>query len=435
LVERILISLRVYHKDTEIQIAACSTLLSISYAEEDDQAIASVDGQQFARSMLECMRSKSEELAEVASELVASVLPRMVSLVGNIVDSPDSMESIVGCLLRFQSTVAIVSNCCSILASVTTLHDKYVVPLVAQSGGVSAILDAINNHRRNEIVQESACKALMGISRGIPHNMLGEMRTYLADTTVRALKENITSPDTEAAVLEVIWYLCSRDQLFKDAFSRHNLIPSIVKVMDQSIYDRNVQGGGCTSLWTLSGFGENKRIIGDCGGLRSIINALLAHLDAIRIQKEGLTALKNLATTSRNKELITAYGGEDAIIISLRANMMRSEEVIAAGFSALNNIAVDTVTGSVSRAPEHVFECILIAMRRFTLSLPVQQNACFLLKSYTFATGNIKLMQQRSEEFMAALTFAAENFPAACGDRAIYVSDMLFENNGDAYYY
>jgi hypothetical protein len=336
------------------------------------------------------------------------------------------METIVGCLFRFQSKSAIVGNCCSILVSVMTLHDNYVLPLIAQSGGVSAILDAINNHQRDERVQESACKALSGVSRGIPQNMLHEMRVYLADTSARALQENVSNPEAAAAILEVVWYLCSRDDFFKETFSRRELIPCIVEVMNRNLYDRSVQGGGCTSLWTLSSHGDNKRVIGDCGGLKAIINALLAHVDAIRIQKEGLTALKNLATTSRNKQLITSYRGEDAIVISLRANMVRSEEVIAAAFSALNNIAVDTATRLVAPAPDQIFECILIAMRRFQKSEPIQKNACFLLKSYTFASGNMSLMQRQKGEFVPVLSFAAENFPLACGARANYVSGMLY---------
>ena len=426
LIDRILIALRLHLENNEVKINACSTLLVIITEEEDDNAIGLVDQQLFSGLLLKCIASDSEDVVEMASELAATVIPRVVSLVGHLVDSPDSMGTIVGCMFRYPGASAIIGNCCSILASVSTLHDNYVMSMIADSGGVTAILDAMDNHQRNEIVQESAFKALQSVSRGIPREMLDEMKSHIAETTLRALQENTINADIESPVLEVIWYLCSRAECFKKLFSAQNAIQNVIEVMNQNLHDRSVQGGGCAALWSLTAYGENKHIIGDSGGLRSIINALLAHLDAVRIQKEGLAALKNLATTSRNKQLISAYGGEDAILISMRANM-KSEDVLAAAFSALNNISVDTANRMVAQAPVEIFDRILVAMRRYKRSEAVQTNAVFLLKSYTFAEGNLHIMQRRIEEFMAVLTFAAERFPTQCRERVNYVVDRLYE--------
>jgi hypothetical protein len=433
ILDRTVTAFRAHSGDEELKINVCSILVEISHQRESDSAFGSMDGHLFTTLLLDCMRSKSEALVDIASRILATVLPRVLTLVGYVVDIPDSMEVIVGLLFQYPRSTTIVSSCCAILASVTSLHDIHVVPLIADVGGVQAILDVMDEHQGIDAVQENSCKVLATICKGISRDMLMRLKSSFGSSVSRAMLDNVANADAQSAILEIIWNLCSRDDFFKEYFTGTNAILTIVEVMDRNLYDRNVQGGGCAALWSLASFNDNKRLVGECGGLRVIVNALLAHLEAARIQKEGLTALKNLATTSRNKQRIRASGGEAAILCSMRFNM-KSEEILSAAFSALNNIAVDSDARTVAQVPREVFECILLAMKTLRNSESVQKNACFLLKSYTFSPSNLNIMRSESEEFTAALTWAADRFPAECLERANYIIGRLYEVDIDYEY-
>merc|ERR1712194_626863 len=88
-----------------------------------------------------------------------------------------------------------------------------------------------------------------------------------------------------------------------------------------------------------------KEIIGVCGGVPAVVNALLAHSQSTTVQKEGLAALKNLATMSDNKQAIEQVGGEDAVLYALWIRY-KDPQVVSSAYSAINNIAVDSPTKS-----------------------------------------------------------------------------------------
>lgn len=161
-----------------------------------------------------------------------------------------------------------------------------------------------------------------------------------------------------------------------------------------------------------------------CGGLKTIVNALLAHVESGQVQKEGLTALKNLATSTINKETVRLAGGEEAILLSMQVNY-NFPEVLCAAFSALNNIAVDRDMRTVAPTSPEVLGCVKQAMTRYANSAQVQNNACFLLKSLTYEERNLELMQHDRNEFLKRLAVASARYPDLCRERAQYIMKKL----------
>lgn len=410
------------HESNELKINSCCALLSLIYKEENDETISSIEGQLLAKALIPCFRAESKELVEVSSELTAVIIYRAVKFVGDIIDTQDSIRTIIHCMARNKEIPDIICNCCMILASISVLHGDDDLPLIIEHGSLSAILEVMDHYNENRVVIENSSKALLGIIKGTPSS---DLPPNIAQNVIRAMKENTGNPNVMSSLLETVWLLGSRDNLYVDQFSKKQTISLIIETMNLNLPDVNVQSGGCTTLWSLAIHGDNKQLIGDNGGLESITNALMAHLDSFRIQKEGLTALKNLATTSKNKQMVSACGGEEAIVYSMRFHN-ESEEILSSAFAALNNIAVDIKNKTVASAPIEVFDILILAMSKYGFSESIQTNACFLLKSYTFSDTNLSIMKTRTEDLMKVLSTAAETFPHQCGDKVEHIMDSIF---------
>jgi len=411
------------HDNIDLRINACCALLSLIHEDHEDEMISATEGGLLARALMLCLGAESEELVEVSSELTAIIIYRAVRFVGDIIDAKDSIRTIVSCMIRNDGKPDIICNCCMILASIVALHDDDDLPLIIEHGGLSGIVNIMDNYSENRVVIENSSKALRDIVKGTPSECLPP---NLFKTIMNVMEENIGNPDVMSSLLETIWHLSSRESEYVDHFSTQQAISSIIETMNLNIPDVNVQSGGCAALWSLAIHGDNKHLIGNCGGLESITNSLMAHLDSVKVQKEGLTALKNLATTSKNKQTIREYGGEEAIVYSMRFHN-ESEEILSSAFAALNNIAVDIRCKTVAPAPNEVFDILIAAMVKYRFSESVQTNACFLLKSYTFSDENLAVMKARTEDFMSLLTTAAGTFPQQCGDKVGHIMDSMLD--------
>jgi hypothetical protein len=424
LVNAILSIVQLHQATRETFINVSCTIRAIIVEEQDDSAIALLDKRLFSTSFLQFLASVEEEVVEVSFDLVAIVASRVVWLIEHFLDSQDFAGLIVNCMTRFASSTPIVESCCSLIISISTLHDDHLIWEIIRSRGHEAILDAVKNHEVDEQVQEIAWKALASVLRVAPHRTMEEIKSILAEATLRSIQGSMMHAETEVPTLEVFWHLCAKDDWFKDFFTRNKAVANVIEVMDLYLHDRSLQGAGCRCLWIVAVHADNKAAIADSGGLSSIINAMLAHLDAAGIQKDCLATLKNLATTTRNKEILRAYGADDAIVMSMRGNL-ESEQIVANALAALNNVAVDAKTRVVNDAPAGAFDCILLGMQTHIRSREVQTNGCFLLKSYSFSSASLDAMRSRNESLMLRLSIAADAFPETCAERAHYLIDKL----------
>lgn len=419
-VSKIVLAMNEFPKCYELQLNACIALMALLDGIDEDDSISILGEADGINAILACFGNANEELVNFATELLAVTVGRLLTAVSVIVEGQESFECIITCMYRHQSSIRIQAHCCFILWSLATLHDSYVLPMIVESGGVTAILEAMNVNESDEMIQEYGCKALSAVAAGLPRKSFSELQQALAENTLRVLNARVQVAQIATPALEMVARLCGQDPLFKNFFSRSNCIPLVIEAMKQHLSDQFVQLGGISVLWSLAGFGDNKHTIGQHGGLQAIINALLAHIDVKQIQTDGMTVLKNLATTAMNKQIIVREGGEKAIVCSVWVNM-DSDHVLVAAFAALNNIAVDRESRRVSTVSNDTLTCILLGMRRFRQSEAVQENACFLLKSYTYSPINVTRMRHQSREFCQELVMAAKSFPSTCGERAHYV--------------
>ena len=286
LVNTILSSIQRFEENDETTIRVGYTIQAIFAEEHDDSSIALMDKQCFASSLLHFLASDAKEVVEVASGLVAAVASRVVALIEHFLYSPDFTLMIINCMNLFADSSLIVENCCTIIAAISTLYDDSLMLDFFHCGGASAILDAIENHEGDELVEESAWKAFAGVIQAVPPSDLDEIKGIVAEATLLSLQRNMMSVETEVATLEFFGYLCTQEVCwYKDYFTENNGVANVIVAMDLYLHDRSLQKAGCTCLWAVALHGENTVTIANASGLSSIINAMLAHLGDGQIQK------------------------------------------------------------------------------------------------------------------------------------------------------
>jgi hypothetical protein len=408
--------------DLEILLSCCLSLSGILEGVESDDSVSVIGRNDTVNALFDVLAVDSEELVEIASDVLAKAAKRVLPIIAEIVEHPNAITTIITCMFQFPRSWKIQANSCSILESIATLHDHIVKTLIANSGGVSAVLEALSNHHGSETVQMYGFKALSSLLAGVHDDIIEQMRDNIGNSVEYSLSAYIANDGIVAPILEVFWSLSRKYPYFKHYFKE--AIPIVVEAMSLHLSCCRLQLAACSSLWTLAYRNdENKRLIGVCGGLRAIVHAILFHIDVKMLQKEALTAVQNLATTPRNKEELRQRG-VSAILFSMWVNM-DSADILSAALKALNNIIVDTENRQVSPISEETLQCIFFAMGRFPFSAAVQKDACFLLQNLTYEYSNLALMQSQREEITRLLCLAASSFSAACGMNASYILDKL----------
>jgi hypothetical protein len=252
------------------------------------------------------------------------------------------------------------------------------------------------------------------------------MKHPLGDTFVKVLEQNVENPGIESDVMDALWTCCCKDEHFKHILMKESCLEAIIQSMKLQLGSSELQRSGCRLLWILSGYGRGKQMIGQCGGVSVVVNALLAHNQSTAVQKEGLAALKILARASSNKSFIAQAGGEIAVQYSMRVHF-RDPQVISSALAALNNIAIDSETRSVAPMSFEILNIIIIVMKRFPRDEHVQGNACFYLKSCSYRLANLQMMRQHGRHLVPLLMASAQNFPQQCGDRASSIATKITE--------
>ena len=272
------------------------------------------------------------------------------------------------------------------------------------------------------------CNVLAAMFPCLDGKTLSVMSDVIKQSLVGALERHVEKAEVEAAVFDALWVCCQQEGFFKRLLLEENRIRMILSAMQLNLGSSELQRSGCSLLWLLSshdsGRDSGREIIGRCGGVPTIVNALLAHNDSTSVQKEGLIALKNLAIASSNKPMLKETGGENAVICSLWIHY-KDPQVISIGLSALNNIAVDSQTRSVAEMNEQTLLIVITAMAHFPLNADVQKNACFYLKSCSYLPANLQLMRSKGDQLVALLLKAADDYPEQCRERAASVVSKM----------
>jgi hypothetical protein len=414
-----------FPQDEDIHQCACS-ILGRFVSIENESILASMANAEGLRALLLSLQMEKETVVKFTTGILSSLLREVPTLINDVIEMAEYFQCLVNCLYRFPESVPIQAETCSILVSLATLSDSYVKAIIANSGGVNAVMLALQTHRNQSYVLEYACKALAGIAEGIPDTILFSSRENICNELLTTLAYSTNMEGVIFATMEALCEFCSRDDYFDDQLFIANAVPNIVEAMAQHVHSGDVQQAGCKLLWLLSlKNDEYKQVLGASGAIQALVTALLGHITSTAVVKEALTAIKHVSRISANKDALQQSKATDAIRLAIYSNLAESQ-VLSAALSALNDIAVDTSTREVTSVSDETMNSVLAATRTHPSDNEVQKIACWLLRSYTFNERNLALMRASRDELFQLLVSASSLFPEQCGERADYIIQKIY---------
>lgn len=403
-----------FPSNRDLNLVACDILLQL----KDNQDCTDFMGNSSCVEYMVCLLDGDDvELAVRASAILSTLTTNVFIAVDQMTRILRIIRRLIACMNTHQSQHYIVIHICVILEALLNFEDATLRSLLVEHGGVPALCSAIDAHESNATLCKHACRVISLIVPCLDANGLGTLKASFEGTFLPLLQAHIDCPESEAAILDLLWALGSTDDYFKAFLLSEQNLQFIVQAMSCHLSSDDLQRSGCGILWLLSGYRDGKRLIGNVGGIQAILNAMMAHNQLTSIQKEGLAALKNLATEADNKPVLAGYDCVRVVTYALWINYQHPV-VISSALSALNNIAIDSRTKSVAPLPPEILDIVLSAMRRFPKDEVLQSNACFYLKSCTYLPDNRVLMNQHSAGLFSVLQQASTNFPQSCQERA-----------------
>mmetsp|Transcript_37415 Transcript_37415/g.112142 ORF Transcript_37415/g.112142 Transcript_37415/m.112142 type:complete len:1115 (-) Transcript_37415:70-3414(-) len=372
--------------------------------------------------VLECIGKYDgkEDLVSCGVSILAALAVHTHQAKVNVIENELTIPRTIGCMYQYPDSALIQGSACAILASVAV--DNYIKEQIVNEGGINLIQTVMSSYKSDEWVVENACEVLGNLISGAQSDIL--LGNDIVQKIVSAVEAFPESEGVQERCMAALWNLSVKGAEFKFEIARLRGIHAIVKTMKAHIASEHVQEKGCVTLWSLAVSDPNQVEIGQAGGIPAIINGAMAHIDNAQLQSEAIGALRTLATNLENKERIREMDGVTAIVSAMWVHYGNSS-LLESACSALTNIAVNPVTNHVALTTKNELEAIVGGMRKFPQSEELQQQACILLRNYTFSAPNLELMRANGLLF-DLLQQAAENHPSACSERVIYIVDQLF---------
>uniref|UniRef100_A0A7S4WE76 Uncharacterized protein n=1 Tax=Ditylum brightwellii TaxID=49249 RepID=A0A7S4WE76_9STRA len=140
----------------------------------------------------------------------------------------------------------------------------------------------------------------------------------------------------------------------KEALDRTNFdridICDIISIMRSSPSNPTIQERGCKQLWIQSWDDETSCAIGRVGGISSVVDAMLCHMENTQLQQYACEALQNLAACNNyNRDVIVDQGGITAITDAMHVHQYAIGVQIS-GCAALANIAMGSTDNKIDVA-------------------------------------------------------------------------------------
>jgi hypothetical protein len=341
-----------------------------------------------------------------------------------LAENENGIATIKLCMAKHPSLEVLQQRLCSVVESLVVLLDNRFISELAESVCLKALTDALSLHPNNEILVESACRAIVGLLANIESSVLWTARVTLSGAVMSSLEGTLKCPDAQKAAVDVLYALCVKEDGFK--FLVAGSIPSILRSLNAYPAKADLHKNGCAIIRLVASSGENMDIVGKKDTVACVVNSMLIYPESTSLVMECLATVHYLAVEDSTRKILRHCEVEDACICLLQINS-RNDKIVGTVLAALNNIAVDVKRRSVSPMKNGVLDVLLMAMARYPESNSVQKQGCLLLKNYTYEHASLQAMKNRADDLVSLLVVAAENNPEECGDRAHYIMQKILE--------
>jgi hypothetical protein len=418
------------HEDTPptsrylVACDAATTLLFGEAGSADDDSVVQNETIEFLVTML---RHPHLRVVLPASETLALFTQQGFEASRYLVQVEGVASTILACMQRFPGgpdSAQVQRSLLTLFVSKGALQDYRYQDEIANCGGLKAILVVLDIYSNNDLLVESACRALLVVLTRVKQELLWAGREPLTHAIIEAVRAHRENLSVLTVVTDVIRCLCTDDSDFRKVFAR-SIIKPLVASMDHHFANPLFLASGCTILRMVARYGS-QGALRESSATEMITNAMLSHLDCSTLLEEGLMTLAKLAGNPTTRSCIDDFDKiERTVICLMRANYL-NPDVLAEAFGALNNVVVDSAEKTVARlSDETVLEILVDAMKRFPDSKALLMNASLLLNSFTYEPDNFQMLHDVSSTLVPVLVEVSEKYPGDVQKLAIQIMHKL----------
>lgn len=256
------------------------------------------------------------------------------------------LQAVVAALSKHKTEENVQAWGCLAIRNFTNYSGPRTHDATFSSNAVSVLLCALEEYPQSFMVQQNGLIALVNIASASTYG-LERIRDEGGVVRVIECMSNNRRSEKLSEVALCLSRLLVEDKRAQIIFGQHKGIEAITSVMDEYSTHVGIAVKGCATFRNLAFQRENRDLLGKCGSLRSIVNALnipfsaaegvAADVDAVSY---FLKALSNVTFDSiTNKIQAGRLGSVDAILKLLQKGRFGdNERIVVDAFRALRNL-------------------------------------------------------------------------------------------------
>lgn len=205
---------------------------------------------------------------------------------------------------------AVVENALHVL-TIDAFYDERARDSIARTGGILAIVRAMETHNENTCVQVAACQALEKLALN-EQNELAINDVGGVEAILGAMMGHFDCSNVQEAAWAALWNLSCGNAGNDMTIDSAGGIAAIVSAMKRHVHVASVQKNACGALANLCLDNESRlQALADADGFVAIATALQRHWSHPEVRKEAGHALARLAGPPTHDDVSLLHDEED----------------------------------------------------------------------------------------------------------------------------
>jgi hypothetical protein len=265
---------------------------------------------------------------------------------------------------------------------------EWVSGVVAKTGGIEVIVDAMSCHSSSSVIQQRAVTTLLHLTttetaRTAMVNAKG------AESVCWAMKGFVEVKSIQAQGSTALCNMAFGSASSKKRIGKIGGIDAVVKAMDSHASDSDLQARCCLALRNLTcGSRVNQWISGRACAIEAVLTALQNFPDDIGLQYQGCVALENLCRDEPdNRERATDGGVIEATLKIVQTHLSHAG-IVEHSLALLSSLIVGNERSQFRIGQLGGVRDVVACLRQHITASSVLANGCDVLRHLMFVREN-----------------------------------------------
>jgi hypothetical protein len=356
-----------------ILINACNIFLFLFTEVKDPSGFNLIYSEFFALYFLSILLHDDEDIVEATLSLIEASASRFVTLKVCFLQSGQLLKTVMGCMHRFPASIRIQRNCSSLLMSLCTLHEEYVLMVDVDEGGTNFSAEYLESYQRHHYRNVSSSEELHSLTKLISIGVMEEVKHCFSEIKLLELRSLNDGEILVAEILDVLVHLCSCHDWLVEYLLQSYMVEAIFLAVNLFIHDLHVQSSGSALLGRIASQLNGKENPWEDAIINTLLNAMLAHIHACDLQIEVIKILTRLSSKGI-KEHKNVFKCIESIIIVMKVNY-ESEDILSIALIALNALVMEHDNSCFKKMIDESKSFIVLALKKHKSSSILQSTA------------------------------------------------------------